>query len=134
MVREFKDFIKDESLEKSKQKSFIRLGWDGRQGEVDEFKRVTNQVQTLSLENFERYEEARGIIAQLEETVKSNDMLVRKAVQIQTQNEELAEENTKIQKCLESIAQDLAEYHINLTDKDNLISQLEAEIKDLKKK
>ena len=128
MHNKFKDFIKDEGLERNKNKSWIRTGWDGRQDQVDTLKGNIDKMRELSVENFERYEDARATVVKLEELIESNKEMVAKSSLIHEQNEELMEKNTKINNALAKIAKDIANNHIIQQAKDERIQKLEDEL------
>jgi len=128
MHNKFKDFIKDEGLERNKNKSWIRAGWDGRQDQVDTLKGNIDKMRELSVENFERYEDARATVVKLEELIESNKEMVAKSSLIHEQNEELMEKNTKINNALAKIAKDIANNHIIQQAKDERIQKLEDEL------
>ena len=124
----FKKFIKDEGLDKNKNKSWIRTGWDGRQDQVDLLDENIEKMRKLSNDNFDKFEEARAAVVKLEELIESNKEMVAKSTLIHEQNEELLDENKKINKALEKIAQSIASDHLNLEAKDKRIQELEVEL------
>ena len=121
----FKDFIKDEGLDKNKKKSTIRIGWDGRQDEVDYYVDLNDILRVQAMDSFERFEKERASVVKLDELVELNKVAVAKSKDIHEQNVELLEENKKINKALANIAQDIAKHHIILQSKDNRIQELE---------
>ncbi len=121
----FKQFISDEGLGKSKSKSHIRVGWDGRQEEVDNIKEINESLKELSLKNFDRFEETRASVVKLEELIEDNKEMVAKSKMIHEQNEELLAENKKINNALAKIAQDIANNHLIQQAKDQRIQELE---------
>ena len=124
----FKQFIKDEGLDKNKNKSWIRAGWDGRQEQVDLLDENIERMRKLSNTNFDKFEEARAAVVNLEALIESNKEMVAKSTLIHEQNKELLDENKKINKALEKIAQSIADDHLNLQAKDKRIQELEVEL------
>ena len=124
----FKKFITDEGLDKSKKKSTIRVGWDGRQPEIDHYSELAVRLQELSMKNFEKWENSRATIVALEQLIESNKDSVAKANLIHEQNEELLSENKKINNAMARIAKDIADNHLILTAKDQRIKELEDEL------
>ena len=122
--QKFKEFIKEEGLDKNKTKSSIRIGWDGRQEEIDFLDELNETLRKQSIKNFERYEETRATVVKLEELIEDNKYLVKKATVLNDQNVELLDENKKINRALEGIAKDLADYVINLKNKDEEIATM----------
>ncbi len=121
----FKKFITDEGLSKSKTKSTIRVGWDGRQPEIDHYSDLADRLQKLSMKNFEKWENSRSTIVTLEHLIESNKESVAKATLIHEQNDELLTENKKINEALARIANDIADNHLILKAKDDKIKELE---------
>ena len=128
MHNKFKDFIKDEGLDRNKNKSWIRTGWDGRQDQVDTLRDAIDKMRELNVENFEKFEVARAAVVNLEELIESNKEMVAKSTLIHEQNKELLDKNKKINTALEKIAQSIASDHLNLQAKDDRILELEDEL------
>lgn len=124
----FKKFIKDEGLDKNKHKTWIRVGYDGRQDQVELLSENIEKMRKLSNDNFDRYEEARAAVVNLEELIESNKEMVAKSSLIHEQNNELLDENKKINKALAKIAKTIATNHLLLTERDNRIQELEKEL------
>ena len=124
----FKKFITDEGLDRNKNKSWIRTGWDGRQEHIDLLGENIERMRKLSNDNFEKFEEQRASVVILEELIESNKEMVAKSTLIHEQNEELLGENKKINKALAKIAKTIATEHLNLEAKDKRILELEVEL------
>ena len=124
----FKKFIKDEGLDRNKNKSWIRTGWDGRQEHIDLLGENIEKMRKLSNDNFEKFEQARAAVVTLEELIDSNKEMVAKSSLIHDQNNELLDENKKINNALAKIAKDIATNHLLLNEKDKRIQELEDEL------
>lgn len=134
----FKVFLEDEGLGKSKAKSNIRVGWDGRQDEVDYLKDISATMRELSSKNFDRFEESRASIVILNEEIDNDKYMVAKSKVIHEDNKKLLKENEKVNKLLEKIAGDLVKYTNELRVKDEEIAALKIDhkqhIRNLRKK
>lgn len=134
----FKVFLEDEGLGKSKAKSNIRVGWDGRQDEVDYLKDISMTMRELSSKNFDRFEDARASIVILSEEIDNDKYMVAKSKVIHEDNKKLLKENEKVNKMLENIAGDLVKYTNELRVKDEEIAALKIDhkqhIRNLRKK
>jgi hypothetical protein len=134
----FKVFLEDEGLGKSKAKSNIRVGWDGRQDEIDYHKDISATMRELSSKNFDRFEESRASIVILNEEIDNDKYMVAKSKVIHEDNKKLLKENEKVNKLLEKIAGDLVKYTNELRVKDEEIAALKIDhkqhIRNLRKK
>ena len=134
----FKVFIEDEGLGKSKAKSDIRVGWDGRQDEIDYHKDISATMRELSSKNFDRFEDARASIVILNEEIDNDKYMVAKSKVIHDDNKKLLKENEKVNKMLEKIAGDLVKYTNELRVKDEEIAALKIDhkqhIRNIRKK
>ena len=125
----FKKFIEDDGLGKSKAKSDIRVGWDGRQDEVDYLKEISETLRELSTKNFDRFEEARASIVILNEEIDNDKHMVAKSRNLHKDNKELDEENKKLHKMLEKVAQDLVKFTHQLRIKDEELAAMQIDHK-----
>ncbi len=134
----FKVFLEDEGLGKSKAKSNIRVGWDGRQDEVDYLKDISTTMRELSSKNFDRFEDARASIVILNEEIDNDKYMVAKSKVLHADNKKLLTENEKVNKMLEKIAGDLVKYTNELRVKDEEIAALKIDhkqhIRNIRKK
>ena len=124
----FKDFVKDEGLDKNKNKSWIRTGWDGRQDHLDFLEKQIDDMRKLSISNFEKFEKTRSDVVTLNELIADNKIAVAKSADIHEQNVELLEENKKINNALSEIAKDIATFTITNGKKDREIAALKRQL------
>ena len=124
----FKDFVTDEGLEKNKNKSWIRAGWDGRQDHLDFLEKQIADMKILSMKNFEKFEKTRSDVVTLNELIADNEISVAKSTAIHEQNVELLEENKKINEALKKISKDIANFTVINGKKDRKIEALRRQL------
>ena len=129
----FKEWIKAEDLNDYKHKSALRLGWEGRQFELNSINEKLSKIHELSIKNFERYESTRREVVLLEQEIEKNSELVLHTKELRENNEKLESENHKLGHLLEKLARDVAIHSNELFNKDNLIKDFISKLESFDK-
>jgi len=119
MAKSFDEWIKEEDMEEFKHKAALRLGWEARQEEIDELKDIISKAGNVSMKNLEKFEQSRREYVQLDEKLKEKQVLIDRADLIKAKNDELEEENKKLDNVVAKLAGDIAQ--LTVVDK-NLAS------------